>query len=161
MEKIKKSEYKLNQLIRIVILLILSSVLIFAGCGDSRDKETLDSDIWQKIVNIEWSNFDVWAGEGVYFYERDNQPLCAYMIYGSGLPIVALYESKVEIKDKKIVFEILVLDDLPETSDIIEVDFTYEDEQLYYNNKVFKQEVSWDTMKLIEEYKEFSNDRKE
>lgn len=145
---------------KIGILFIMISLYLLTGCGNSRDNETLQSDIWQEIVNKEWRNFDVWAGEGVYFYERDHQPICAHMIYGSGLPIIGLHESVVEIKDKKIIVEILINDDLPETPDILEVYLTYADGELSYDDKIFKQELSWDTMKLIEEYKAFSDNIK-
>ncbi len=38
-------------------------LLILVGCnGDSPTK----TEMWNTIVNKEWSNFDVWAGNGMY-----------------------------------------------------------------------------------------------
>ncbi|MBH1939667.1 hypothetical protein I5677_02015 [Mobilitalea sibirica] len=86
---------------RRVLLLIVLSFLIM-GCS-KKSIQTIDTSTWKHIVDKEWSNFDSFAGSGFYFYEEDSVGYCVYMIYGSGLPVIYEYTSKVEIKEEGLI----------------------------------------------------------
>ena len=144
--------------VKIIILLIIVSLLMFTSCGNTEEEKViLNSDIWKEIVNKEWL-----AGlRGLYFYEKDNLHICIYMEYGSGVPLIDLHESEVEIIDKKIIFEILSANGLSKKNDIIKVHFTYKDGKLIYNYMIYEEVLFRDTdfiIKIIEEYKEYLKD---
>ncbi len=76
-------------------LLIVFLVLMLFGCESDLDEYT--SDVWDEIVDKEFSNYDVWAGQGVYFLETEDGLRCVYINYGSGVLVVGLVYHKVTI----------------------------------------------------------------
>lgn len=122
---------------------------------ESQYNDVLDSELWQKIVDKNWSNFDNWAGEGIYFYEKNGRPISAFMIYGSGVPIVHLHESEVKFKNDYIIIEIPETSDKNEAKKIIESNFKYRDGELINGDKIYVSNNIGYTLDAIEEYKKF------
>ena len=74
---------------KIGILIILS--LLLTGCSSNNEQvEYVNEDLWNEIVNQEYSARNGWAGEGLYFYEKDDSLYCDYLIYGSGVRVAGL-----------------------------------------------------------------------
>lgn len=144
--------------IKISIILMIISLSMCTSCNNIEEKkEVLDSAIWMEIVNREWLiSEDVFAG--VYFYERDNLPICAYMLYGSGVPIIKLHESEVEIIDDKIAFEVLTANKMIDNYDIEKAYFTYSDGKLTNDSTSYEQLSRGDVViEFIEDYKKSNN----
>lgn len=68
-------------------IFILILLLLLTGCTNKVNEE-----LWDEIVNNEYSADNGWAGMGIYFYEEDEIKYCDYMLYGSGV-YVAGYET--------------------------------------------------------------------
>ena len=64
-------------------------VFMLTGCQTKMN-------LWEEVVNKEWSNFDIWAGHGLYFHEDNGIKYCTFMVYGSGVPVANYYEAKIE-----------------------------------------------------------------
>ncbi len=80
-----------------MILLVLITVSVSCDCQGRAS--VIKAEVWPEIQGKEWSNFEVWAGEGLYFYERNQKAYCSYKIYGSGLPIIYEYTSEVTLNN--------------------------------------------------------------
>ncbi|WP_202708831.1 hypothetical protein [Sporosalibacterium faouarense] len=137
-----------------VSFFIIFLLIFLTSCTKSTSKEVLNSNVWMDIENKEWSNFDTWAGKGIYFYENDNKPMGVYMIYGSGVPIAFLHESVVEIIDNEINIEMPIFNEKQDTYEIINTKLNYEDGKLMMNDKIYKSRFNKDIMEMIKEYKE-------
>ncbi|MEC0202769.1 hypothetical protein P4H39_09030 [Paenibacillus lautus] len=74
----------------LLILVVVLSVFLLFHVNQWMKNEY---EIWRAIENREWEA----RGTGVYFYEENNQKYGLYMIYGSGLPVISSYKSKVRI----------------------------------------------------------------
>lgn len=84
----------------LLILVVVLSVFLLFHVNQWMKNE---NEIWTAIENREWEA----RGTGVYFYEENNQKYGLYMIYGSGLPVISSYKSKVRIiNDVEIEMEI-------------------------------------------------------
>ncbi|MDQ2085335.1 DUF4830 domain-containing protein, partial [Herbivorax sp. ANBcel31] len=92
--------------------------------------EKKDLSTWSLIVDKEWSNFDNWAGSGLYFYEEDNIRYCTFKIYGSGVPVIYDYTTEVMIEEEGIISL-----ELPEK---------YFDEEKENSDKTAKMKVEFD-----------------
>jgi len=86
-----------------IFILLLFAVVILNGCSK-------EPEIWNSVVNKEFSNLDVWAGSGLYFYEKDNINYCTFMIYGSGVHVAGYYTSEIELTEDKIMLMELPFD---------------------------------------------------
>ncbi len=74
-----------------ILILVLVSVIILGGCSK-------ESEIWNSVVNKEFSNLDIWAGNGFYFHEENKTQYCTFMIYGSGVNVAGYYTSEIEFE---------------------------------------------------------------
>lgn len=84
----------------LLILVVVLSVFLLFHVNQWMKNE---NEVWTAIENREWEA----RGTGVYFYEENNQKYGLYMIYGSGLPVISSYKSKVRIiNDVEIEMEI-------------------------------------------------------
>ncbi|MBN2851335.1 MAG: hypothetical protein JXQ23_01210 [Clostridia bacterium] len=77
-----------------MLLMILIIILLFS-CGCRQKSDVISSEWWNDIVDKEFTNYDIWAGSGLLFYEEDGKPYCDYMVYGSGLPVIFTCTSSV------------------------------------------------------------------
>ena len=84
---------------RIVVFAMLIIIFNLAGCNKISQEKKLAIATWEKVANKEFSNWDFWAGTGLYFYEEDSEKYCVWMIYGSGVPVAYHYESKAVITE--------------------------------------------------------------
>lgn len=98
---------KVNKLrIRIIVLAMLLILINFFGYRNISDEKRLAALTWEKVANKEFSNWDYWAGTGLYFYEAEGEKYCVYMIYGSGVPVAYHYESKAVITKGNIIISL-------------------------------------------------------
>ena len=78
-------------------LMVLFLIMTLFGC--KAEVEEYNSVVWDEVVDKEYSNFDVFAGQGIYFFEQEGELLCVYMKYGSGVPVVGVVYHKVTIQE--------------------------------------------------------------
>jgi hypothetical protein len=86
-------------MIKKIVLLLFVVSFITTSCINKIDN-TKKNQIWEKVVNQEFSNFDVFAGSGLFFYEKDSFKYCTYKIYGSGVPVAFEHTSYVLIDEE-------------------------------------------------------------
>ena len=127
------------------LILILVILVVLSGCNEQKIN-TLESNTWQAIVNKEWSNFDVWAGSGIYFYEEDDIAYCTFMIYGSGVRVAGHHtslvlvknEGRIEIQLPKNVATGYLSDEDSNNEKLIEVELNVEDNKISLGNYQFE-----------------------
>lgn len=73
---------------------LLLVITLFIGINHLNRNE---SDIWVSIDNLEWENYESFAGTGMYFFEENNKKYCLFMLYGSGLPVISYHQSEVKV----------------------------------------------------------------
>jgi len=76
-------------------LLVVFLIMMLFGC--KAEIEEYNSVTWDEIVDKEFANFDVFAGQGVYFFEQEGELRCVYMKYGSGVAVIGIVYHKVTI----------------------------------------------------------------
>ena len=76
-------------------LLVLLLLIMLFGC--EAEVEEYNSETWDEIVDKEFSNFDVFAGQGVYFFEQEGEKRCVYMKYGSGVYVIGIVYHTVNV----------------------------------------------------------------
>lgn len=116
--------------------------------------QAVGEELWNNIVNKEWRNMDVWAGESFFFYEDNNQKMCAHIIFGSGLPIVSVHESTVQFQEDKIIVEAINGLSNEDGSKITSYDFKRQGNSLFYNGREYVEADSKNTKSMIEDYYE-------
>lgn len=87
----------MNKIVSIILLVLIVSV----GCSPKDD--TVDTDIWKSIVDLEWRGENGIAGDAFYFYMKDEVPTCTYLLYGSGFPVIFHSTSNVFIDDSGLI----------------------------------------------------------
>ena len=117
------------------VLIILISV---TGCCNLNN----EIDIWNLIENKEFSNYEKWAGSGIYFYEDGKDYYLNYKIYGSGVPIIYTYTSKIVIKNSNEI-EVYLPHDIEMSAidnkeEIVKVNLIYKDGAIIFNNFIYK-----------------------
>jgi len=126
-----------------IFFLTLFAFVLLSGCNPSTSNE----EVWDDIFDNEYANFDVWAGSGLYFYEEGNNKYCAFMIYGSGVPVAGLYISSVVIdKDGLIVIELPAVystgytdNENQDDFDLVEVEILFTEEGLLLGERLFEE----------------------
>lgn len=123
------------------VVLLLLSLSAFLSCIEN---PSTTSAVWNNIVNTEWSNFDDWAGTGLYFYEENNTYYCVYLIYGSGMPIIYSYKSILVIENEKMIIHLpinletgMCFNNLDEIQ-VEKVTLEYEDNTIKFGGKRFQ-----------------------
>lgn len=124
-------------------IFILILLILLAGCAN---QENANDSLWNKIEGKEFSNYDVFAGQGVYFFEEEGTRYCKFMKYGSGVPIFAEYTSEVTFdEDGKMLIELPyalivgIYDDESFWEDIDETTFTFGDGNILWGNLTFEE----------------------
>ncbi|MFH2117147.1 MAG: hypothetical protein ABII85_03785 [Bacillota bacterium] len=126
-------------------LLTLFAFILLVGCTPS----TNDQEVWDNIFDKEYANLDTWAGSGLYFYEKGNSKYCAFMIYGSGVPVAGLHISSVEIDEEGIiVIELPVVYSTgyidienQDNFDLVKVEILFTKEGLLLGNRLFEETI--------------------
>ena len=118
-------------------------IVLLSGCTISIDET--DKAVWDEINDVEFHNYDVWAGQGLYFYEDNGDQFCKYMKFGSGVPVLFEFDSEVSFTEEG---SLSIM--LPDA--IIAMDYT---ENASFNlEEVILQyvtgEILWDEMTYIE-----------
>lgn len=127
----------------LIILLMLTILLSLMGCNKNTNNQSDKITIWDNIVNKEWSNYDSWAGTGLYFYEEDNNRYCIYMVYGSGVPVAYHFISDAWIEEDKVKvllpinIEIGKFNAEPDEKEVEEVIFKFEDNAIKHGDLKF------------------------
>ncbi len=128
--------------------LFLLSLLFLVGCSTSGNED----EIWDTINNQEYSALNGWAGVGIYFYEKDSIKYCDYMIYGSGVPVVALITSEIQFEsDDKLVISIPsgFLDATDTSTQYTEMIFIYSwEENTFTLNALVFEDRDWDLRQM-------------
>lgn len=122
-----------------ILILFLFTLIFLSGCSK-------ESEIWNSVVNKEFSNLDIWAGSGLYFYEENDTNYCTLMIYGSGVYVGGHYTSEVEfLEDEQMVivlpFEyanVYIGEDITDTQGMIRVELDYINEMIKINDYDFE-----------------------
>ncbi len=83
----------------LVIFLIILLIISTSSC----QKETSEYN-FETINNKLFSNFETFAGCGLYFYLQDNQPKVDMLIYGSGVRIAISQVVNINISEKETIF---------------------------------------------------------
>lgn len=80
----------------ILLFALLVVITLFIGLNNSHNNE---SEIWRSIDHVEWDNndSDSFPGSGMYFFEENNKKYCVFMLYGSGVYVMAHHQSEVTI----------------------------------------------------------------
>ena len=69
----------------VFVLMIMVFVLTLSGCTNTLVE---DDALWDVINDVEYHNYDVWAGQGSYFFESEGVKYCKYMDFGSGVAVL-------------------------------------------------------------------------
>lgn len=125
--------------IKKILIPLLLIVVMLSGCSKK-------SEMWNSVVNKEFSNFDVWAGSGLYFYEENNINYCTFMSYGSGVYVSSHYTCEVELIEAEKMVIVLPFDDASqylgeensETQGMCQVELNYTNGVIKINEYEFK-----------------------
>lgn len=132
-------------------LLLFVSLILIVGCGEdslsttqlsSEAEITTENELWLTIVDNEYVADNGWAGIGLYFYEDNDMKKADYMVFGSGLPVVAMYTADVSISENGNL-EINLAFDLPSinvtelTTQMMTFIITYDSGELIVGDNVF------------------------
>jgi hypothetical protein len=131
---------------KIYVILIIILLLTLIGCSKENTTSTLDSDTWNKVVNKEWSNLEVWAGSGFYFHEEEGIAYSTFMIYGSGVRVSGYYKTIVDVNEEGTILISLpehmmtgYLNDVDKESiELVKVEISVGDNSIKLGNYEFK-----------------------
>jgi len=130
-----------------VILALI--VLSITGCSNDN--------AWNSMVNKEFSNMDNWAGSGFYFYEKEHERYCTYMVYGSGLPVAGYFTTKIENDEGKMVIQLpiekaklFLEEESDNTQENIDLELEYIDEKIVVNEIEFTYSEGLESHKYID-----------
>lgn len=142
--------------IKVLVLCIL--LLILAGCKN-KSSSPIKTETWNHIVNKEWSNLDIWAGSGMYFYEDEDDAYCTFMIYGSGVRVAGHYTSKVvKNSDNEIMIQLPTryskghLSDVEDEEKLVEVILSINENAILLDDLEFKVIPDVENYKYIYEF---------
>lgn len=136
-----------------IFFIIILIALFLNACGQ-------ESEVWQSLVDQEFSNLDVWAGSGFYFHEENHKKYCTFMIYGSGVHVAGSYTSEVEFDDQEKMIISLPSDlslgylgnEWTEES-MVALELTYTDQNLYVNDISYEVNEGINNYQYINEFK--------
>lgn len=125
---------------------VMIIVMLLVGCNTTRNTATIESNTWRSLVDHEWSNMEIWAGTGFYFYEEDGVPHCTYMLYGSGVRVMGSYDSEVTIEEEGMIIISLpeyvssghLTDDDTLTDEPFEVILSYDNDTVYFGDFAYE-----------------------
>ena len=121
------------------LLILIIMLISITGCC----KVNNESNTWNFIKGKEFSNYEIWTGSGMCFYEEDKNYYLDYKIYGSGVPIVYTYNSRVVIKNSNEIEVYLPnnieMGSLDNNGKIVKVKLVYKDGIILFNNLLFKE----------------------
>lgn len=127
----------------IVSLVLIVVSLISVGCIKKVDNTQKDK-VWGSVVNQEFSNFDVFAGSGLYFFEDNSFKYCTYKIYGSGVPVAFEHTSRVLIKQNGIMqialpkpFETGYFEEDSSKNEAIYIELSFDDGLIKFGDLVY------------------------
>jgi len=135
------------------VLLLCISILL-TGCLNKEEQAVKDM-VWDSIVNQEFSNYDVFAGSGLYFYEEESLKYCTYKIYGSGVPVAFEHTSRVLIKQNGTIqislpkrIESSVFDEQGERDEAVYFEITYDNGDIKFGDMNYAVQVKSTTSSL-------------
>ena len=122
-------------------VLILISLFVLIGCTNELD--TINHELCSNINTQEYVYDNGFAGEGIYFYEKDSLQYCDYMQFGSGVPVVGVYTSLVTYnEDGAIILNLpyqIVSRDFESTStELLSVTLIYDNKTFNMNGLIFE-----------------------
>jgi len=129
------------------ILWICISILL-TGCLN-KEELVVNEKVWESIVNQEFSNYDIFAGSGLYFYEDESLKYCTYKIYGSGVPVAFEHTSRVLIKQNGTIqislpkrFESNIFDEQGKEDEAIYYEITYDKGVINFGDMLYTVQLS-------------------
>lgn len=126
------------------LLVVLLLVLFLSACKtDNIDLGEKYQAVWDEIVNQEYTADNGWAGEGIYFYEKDSQLYCDYLLYGSGVRVMGLIPMDVSFDEEANIvltmpYSLSIHDFDNESTEMVEVTLEYVDGTFIWEDLVFE-----------------------
>ncbi len=120
-------------------MLVLLVVIFLSGCSIEINVQEVE-EYWDEIEGVEFANFDVFAGHGLYFYTEAGTPYCKYMKYGSGVPVIFEIDSEIEFVEEKMIIKLPenVLGPWDDGNDgYFEFELTYDDGNIVWDDMIF------------------------